>query len=535
MLLTLLAGAAPRKSVTAALDDPAFFELWWQWAGEGRMVWLLLALVVMMILLRTAPVSRRAQPAAKVRLPITLVALHIVTLTCAAIVKVAGYSPETWLVAAFAFELFAVVAIVSIAAFRAILPRVGLELPRILIDIITGATVIIAMIAIGKRAGFSVAGLITTSAVLTAVVGFALQDTLGNMMGGIALQLDRSINVGDWIVLGTGMPPGRVTEIRWRYTAIETQSWTTIIIPNSMLMKGQVTVLGRRQGAPVLLRRDVDFHVDFATAPGVVIDVVRRALLANPVARMASDPPVQVLYFGVRESINIYKVRYWLNDLAVDDPTDAEVRHRVFYALGRAGLSFSIPAQTVLLTSQDAAHAQRRDDAELSRRLAALARVDLLAMLGDDERGRLATRLEYAPFGRGEAMTREGALDDGLYMIVSGEASVQIGADGLEVARLQAGQFFGEMSLMTGEKRSATVVAMTDVVTYRLDKEAFEELMRSRPEISETVAEILAERRMRLDAARDQMDDGARSRKRQSTKQDILGRIRGFFNVGDWR
>jgi len=264
-----------------------------------------------------------------------------------------------------------------------------------------------------------------------------------------------------------------------------------------------------------------------------VIEAVRDSLVANPVPKMAENPQLQVLFFGVRDSVAWYRARYWLTDLAADDPTDSEVRTRIFYALRRAGIGFSIPAQTVFVSSDDEAKKQRHTERELGRRAAAIARVDLFDVLGDDERRQLAASLHYAPFARGEAMTREGAIDDGLFMIVEGEASVRIGGlDGEEVARLRAGQFFGEMSLMTGEKRSATVIAATDVVTYRLDKPAFEELVRSRPEIAEAVAELLTERRESLEAARDRLDEAARVRRRMSTKHDILGRIRGFFNLG---
>ena len=131
-------------------------------------------------------------------------------------------------------------------------------------------------------------------------------------------------------------------------------------------------------------------------------------------------------------------------------------------------------------------------------------------------------------------MTREGDADDGLYMIVEGIAAVEISTpEGpVEVARLGAGQFFGEMSLMTGEKRSATVVAATDMLTYRLDKRAFEELIRSRPMIADAVAEVLAERKVGLDAARESFDEGTTRRRHDTAKIDILGRIRGFFNLG---
>ncbi len=263
--------------------------------------------------------------------------------------------------------------------------------------------------------------------------------------------------------------------------------------------------------------------------------LTRAALLADPPKLMARVPEAQVLYWGVRESVNLYRVRYWLTDLAVDDVTDAEVRTRVFYALQRASISLSIPAQTVFFAAQDESRAERHAERERARRIGAIARVDLLSMLADDERAQLAQRLHFAPFSRGERMTREGDADDGLYMIVEGSAAVQISTpEGpVEVARLGAGQFFGEMSLMTGEKRSATVVAATDMVTYRLDKRAFEEMIQSRPAIADAVAELLTARKEGLDAARGSADDAAtRARRRQSTKLDILGRIRGFFNLG---
>lgn len=514
--------------------EPGFFDLLARAALDGPTPWVLAALVAMVVAVSRLPAGRRPS----MKLPIALLLLHAITTTAGAAATAAGYAAQTYWIAAYALELFAGVAAVSVLVFRVTVPQLGWRVPRILIDIVTAIAVIVALIAVGKRAGLSLAGLITTSAVLTAVLGFALQDTLGNIMGGIALQLDQSIDVGDWISLGPGTPPGKVVEIRWRYTAIETHAWTTILIPNSQLVKGTVTVLGRRQGEPHRVRRDVDFYVEVAVPPGEVIEAVHAALVADPVANMVTEPPVQVLLYGVAEGRGWYKVRYWLIDIGVDDPTDAAVRARVWYALRRAGHGFSIPAQHLLVTAQDEAHLQRRDDRELRRRLDAIARVDLLASLDEEERRQLAGRLRDAPFRAGEAMTREGDADDGgLFVIVAGRAAVRIGAGATarEVAQLGPGQFFGEMSLMTGEKRSATVVALTDVVTYRIDKVAFEALVRSRPEIADDIADLLAERRSRLLEAREASDDLSRSGVRARTKNDILGRIRGFFNLGAGR
>ena len=472
----------------------------------------------------------------------TLLFGHVVALTIATGQHSFGYDPTIAEVVSFAFAALAGMSIGMTMLFRALLPRVGFTLPRILLDLLTAFGVIIVFIAVGRRAGFSVAGLITTSAVLTAVIGFSLQDTLGNVMGGLSLQLDKSIAVGDWVTLGPGQANGRVTEIRWRYTAIETRNGDTAIIPNGSLVKSQITILGgRARGGALVTRRQIEFFVDFRWSPIEVIEAVESALRKDPVARMNQEPPPQALFMGVRDSYAQYVVRYWLNDLAVDDPTDSAVRTRVWFALRRAGISMSIPASSIFLTHENPERETRKVERELDQRLRALEKVDLFSGLPPKLKRRLADQLEFTPFATGEAVTKEGDTDDGLYMIVEGEAIVRIGGsgrpttssgfdDGRDVARLGPGQFFGEMSLMTGEARTATVIAASELLCYRMNKPAFQEILQDTPTIADQIAEVLVMRRTALSAARDERDE-VRKKRHETAKQDLLGRIRGFFGL----
>jgi small-conductance mechanosensitive channel/CRP-like cAMP-binding protein len=462
----------------------------------------------------------------------SLVAGHLVAVLVGAVQRHYGYDAQIASVVSLALILLASVTIGITLVFRLLLPRVGFMLPRIMIDLVTAVCTLVVMIIVGKRAGFSVAGLITTSAVLTAVIGFSLQDTLGNVMGGLSLQLDKSVAVGDWITLGTGQPTGRVTEIRWRYTAIETRNWETVIIPNGVLVKSQVTILGRRAGEPIQLRRHLEFFVDFRTSPTDVITACEAALRATSLPAMATTPAPQVLFFGVRDSFAVYAVRYWLRDLNVDESTDSAVRVRVWFALKRASIALSIPAQSMFLTVENAERAQRKASEDLAQRLAALNTVDLFRGLSEATREMLAEALTRMPFAAGEAVTREGDSDDGLYMLVDGEAAVRIGNAGAEreVARLRAGQFFGEMSLMTGESRTATVIAATDLVTYRVAKPAFQKVLQETPGLAEQIADVLVERRTALNAAQNERDDARRTRI-ENARKDLVGKIRGFFGL----
>ncbi len=495
------------------------------WAARTPLV--LVAFLVARVLVRSAP-----RPVEKYHLRAagTLLIGHIVALTIGVAQHAYGYEGNVAEVTAFAFEALCVLIIGITAVFRALLPRVGFVLPRILIDLLTAIGIVLVFIGVGRRAGFSVAGLITTSAVLTAVIGFSLQDTLGNMMGGLSIQLDKSVSVGDWVTVN-GVH-GRVTEIRWRYAAIETRNWDTVIVPNGVLVKSQVTIMGRRQGWPPMQRRHIDFFVDFRSAPTTVTSSVLTAVRNDPVANMAREPVPQVLFMGVRDSYAHYQARYWLDDLNADDPTDSAVRTRIWFALRRAGIAMSIPASSVFLTHESPERELRKADREREQRMRALAKVDLFDHISDDQRGNLADHLQFTPFAAGEAITREGESDDGLFMIVEGEAVVRIGKgrEERDVARLAPGQFFGEMSLMTGEARTATVIAATDLVCYRVSKDAFHAVLTESPSIAEAVAEVLATRKSALDAARDEHDSDRKNRM-ETVKRDLASRIRGFFGL----
>ncbi len=416
--------------------------------------------------------------------------------------------------------------------FDAILPRLRVTLPRIVQDVAVAALAALTALATASHAGMNLSGLIATSAVLTAVIGFSLQDTLGNVMGGLFLQVDNSISVGDFIKLGE--LSGKVVEIRWRYTAVETSNGDTAIIPNSALMKTQVLVLGRNARGRKHQRRQLYFNVDFRRQPNQVIDAVAGALVGRKIPHVAEEPAPSVILVDFGDSYARYCVRYWLTDIAADLPTDSLVRSFIFSALKRAGISLAVPAsaQFVIENSNERSAAQLREEAEA--RCAALKRVDLFGCLSEDERAQLADSLHFAPFARGEVITRQGTEAHWLYLITHGSVAVRLaGADGLEkeIARLGAGDFFGEMSLLTGKPRSTTVVALDEVRSFRLGTSSFQDVVARRPELAESFAEILARRRSELVAAREGLDGEASARRLAADRKDLVSSIRRFFDL----
>jgi cAMP-binding proteins - catabolite gene activator and regulatory subunit of cAMP-dependent protein kinases len=300
-------------------------------------------------------------------------------------------------------------------------------------------------------------------------------------------------------------------------------------------MKSQVVVLGRRAGSPRQHRQWVHFNVDFRYSPPDVIEAVQSALRAEPIPNIARTPQPDCILLDFKESYAHYAVRYWLTDLAADDPTNSVVRTRIYFALRRVDIPFSIPAHSIFVTEEDANRQQRESTQELADRSKALSRVELFATLTDEERRELAAGLKYAPFVRGEAMTRQGAEAHWLYLISKGDAEVRVTVDGSKssehVATLTDGDFFGEMGLMTGAPRSATVIALTDIECYRLDKETFQATLKSRPKIAEDISNILARRRVELEATREGLTDETKKRRMRAHQSDLLKRIQNFFTL----
>ncbi len=469
--------------------------------------------------------------AASIRLAVRLFLLAIVLMGTAAAAPSSVVGRVAYWGGLFSGSV-ALMTLASVFIFDLFLTRFAhVEAPRILRDLVVGAGYFLVVLALLRHGGVSLSNLITTSAIASAVIAFSLQDTLGNVMAGMALQLEETIHIGDWVKIDQNT--GRVTEIRWRYTAIETRNWDTVVIPNSALLKSQVILLGRRSGAPVQHRQWVYFNVDFRVPPTDVIRAVTEALTAEPLENVAAAPSPNCVLMDFKESYFQYAVRYWLTNLAVDDPTDSRMRTIIYFALKRAGIPLSIPAWKQFMVAEGDEHERASQQREMQRRLAALASVDLFRELTGEEKRMLAERLHFAPFTKGEVITRQGADAHWLYILTRGAAEVVIMEEGVQrdVAKLDAGQFFGEMSLMTGAPRSASVVALEDTTCYRLDKDAFCGIVQQRPEIAEHVSQIMAERMVDLDAARGNLSDEVRERRMHAAQSDLKARIRAFFGL----
>lgn len=502
----------------------------------GTLLLTIVVVVAAFLVNRFAPKKRR-----HVRRAVVLLLLFLLATAGAYVLGRAGMSAAQSLrTVAELCGIFTTVTVAGVIVFYLVLPALRVDLATIVIDLSMGAAYLVSAFVVMRRAGVDLSGIVTTSAVVTGILALSLQTTLGNVIGGVALQLDSSVRVGDWIQLENGKQ-GRVREIRWRHTVIETRDWDTIVVPNASLLAANILILGKREGAPLQHRMWVYFNVDFRHSPSDVIEAVEAALHSAPIDGVAAEPKPNCVCMDFardnRDSFGYYAVRYWLKDMARDDPTSSKVRERLYAALKRAGIPLAVPAAQIWVEQDSEARRERKHKRELARRLKALEAVEFLKVLREDELAAVAEGLLYAPFAAGETVTRQGAIAHWLYIVADGAVEVRVASKGGEqtVAEIKAPGFFGEQGLMTGEPRNATIVAKTDVECYRLDKETFEKIVAERPEAATEVADVLAKRRVELEAVRDHLDAAARQSRLAAEKSKLLATIQRFFGLDEER
>ncbi|MBE9609290.1 mechanosensitive ion channel family protein [Chitinilyticum piscinae] len=416
--------------------------------------------------------------------------------------------------------------LIGLVLFRVLLPLLHYRPLRIAEDMALLAAYAVWLMLRLREAGLDLSQLVTTSAVMTAVLAFSMQDTLGNILSGIALQADQSLRLGQWVKAGEFS--GRVSQIGWRSTQLETRSGETVVIPNGWLMKNAFVVLGRQVGEQSAWRRNIALELDAALAPARIIAVTEQALADTSIEGVASEPPPSTVLMGSQEGVAHYVVRYWLTRFQADDLTDSHVRAHLLAALGRQGIAPLARRQFELLNRQPDAQAQL-SPTELHNRCAALQRIELFASLSEQERIQLAEELLYAPFEKGDVITRQGAVAHWLYILTFG--TVEIWLDyGHPQARmlgtLGEGEIFGEMGMMTGAPRMATVVAASYVECYRLDRKGFQAILAARPELAESISQVLSHRQQA-----NANHTAAASANAVSAHGELLARIRHFFGL----
>jgi potassium efflux system protein len=356
-----------------------------------------------------------------------------------------------------------------------------------------------------------------TGGAVALIVGLALQETLGNLFSGIALHLEDSFEIGD--VIRSGDFTGVVEGTRWRGTRIRTFNNNIVIIPNSLLARERVEVFPHSNPNARVLSVGIDYHVP----PSTAIDVLTQA--ASHVDGVSREMPCIARVAAFADFAVTYEIKYYTRDYSLRDRIDAEIRRAVWYALRRNGITVPFPIRSYQRYTPPAAADHQLSQDDLIERL---RKVDILSPVSDSGLEMIAGAARFHVYSRGESILRRGAAGDSLFVMHQGTVSVRVADDTVagrhEVAQLGPGAVFGEMALLTGQARTADVIALSEVIAIEIGKDALDPVLHEHPELAEAMTAKVMERREMLEAMR--------NASREEVEKTIISKIKAYFGLG---
>lgn len=376
------------------------------------------------------------------------------------------------------------------------------------------ALIIVGLISLRLVMGINVIALVAIPTALTAIIGFALQDTIKRFFAG--LTLGELVRVGDWVCVAGR--EGRVLNVDLSYLSILTREEYLVMIPNNVVL--QEHIVNYHKPTP-RHARTATVNIGYGMPPLEAQKILQDA--AKAVSGVLHDPAPRVFISAFKDTAIEYRVMYWMDEHGNGPETEGQVLAYVWYALKRQGFEMPVvpmPAQ------------ERQAAAYRERILTALQHIDFLSVLSPEDMKGLAEQVTTRLYLPGEVVIHQGEEGSELFFILEGEAEVLVGEDpDSALTTLKPLQCFGEMSFLTGERRSATIVAHTRLEVLVLNKDAVARALKNNPALVERMSQILVERKSGLVKFKEQVAHRKVGHEHDDQARTLGARIREFFGI----
>src|SRR6266404_5116411 len=399
-------------------------------------------------------------------------------------------------------------------------------IPNFLREVVGGIIFLIAFLFVlssGYHAEAQLKGLLAGSGIVAIIIGFAGQNFFAGIIGGISIQINRPYKVGDWLQVGERF--AEVREINWRSTRLCTNDNIYLDIPNNEMVSHQIVNL---HYPTELHAMRIRVGVEYKNPPNVVKEALYRA--AQGAKNVVPNPPVKVFLVDFADYAVVYEIKFYMGNHSRINETNDAVRTNVWYELKRRGITIPFPIRTLQVQRKAALPVQE----EKAEALSILRAEPLFESLSEEQLNHVVQEARLKLFGRGEPVIEEGAEGDSMFVMLRGAANVFVSKNGsrIRVATLGEGDCFGEMSLLTGEPRSATVRADGDCYVMEIGKPVMAELLRDAPSYLEKLSELLAQRKMETEGIlKEAPNTGEQVLKQRQYTATFLNRLRTFFEL----
>lgn len=398
------------------------------------------------------------------------------------------------------------------------------------------AAVVVFMVAITAIVGLvfdqSVTAFLATMGAGSVILGLALRNLFADIFTGLAINIDRSFVIGDWVQVNevAGVVIGQIAEIGWRCTSLITEEKTNVVIPNGILGIERMINITRPLEST---RFEVKVTVEYSVSPERVKRVLLAALQSLDEIQGFDASKKPVVLIKDTSSLGVeYLLRYWIRPWNPISPTSAQdiVLLSVLKNLHIAGIALAYPKTDIYTARMPARQFDGHNQSDL---VALLANTQLFRPLSHDDLVDISAHMKRMHLSAGETLIRQGDEGQSLYILIEGLLDVHIEVDGGQrhLGRTIAGDSIGEMSLLTGERRSATIRTVTESVVYEVDKQALSRIMERRPVLMEILSQTLAERQLGSELATIENGLKDNAERVDNFARQIMTRMRSFFDI----
>jgi len=411
--------------------------------------------------------------------------------------------------------------------------RLGYPPPKLLKNIVTAIIILtIALSIFGFVLNAPISGLIAGSSVLAAVIGLAVTRMIADVFSGVALSVERAYSLGDWLEIEMRSRPGssiagKVVEINWRATRLQTNADEIVVIPNSDLARTKFINFSAPEKH---YRAEVQVPLSHSVPPERAKRILMAALLNTPGIMKEPKPDIVLRKFDPRGVI--WALWFYVDDYAKNNQMLKAVQENVLKHLQVAGIDLSYNR-----VDQRLLPAKRDREIQGPAKTELLKRIEFFTIMDEQHLARIAGAMEKREFDAKEFIVTQGEAGDSLFIVEEGLVNVLVkDAKGKNkwVAHIQPGGFFGEMALLTGEPRTASIQAATEVLCHEIDKEDLLPIFQEAPELLEKISEMMAARKLQLRKAKKDSGEKADAEEQDKTSNWLLEKMRNFFGIKLW-
>ena len=373
-------------------------------------------------------------------------------------------------------------------------------------------------------------------------IGFGLQELTKNFVSGLTVLFERKIKVGDFIeFIEFDRMQGYVREISTRSTIIRTKDGADVVVPNSQLVENRLINWSYES---FVARIHIPVGVAYGSDPVLVTEALLESAYME--ATVVQNPPPQVIFMGFGDNALNFELLVWINPIDEHPQIRSSLNFIIEYNLRQHNIKIPFPQRDLWLRNPEVLGLNQdlvKDSKSISTSSSSISsnlsiknllkKVSFFSNFNDIELRKLIEIGYRKTLSESEILFYENEASDAFYIILSGSVEVFVAKLNKHLTNLEQGDFFGELSLILGMPRTATVKARENTILFCINKYNFKQLLQKQPELYKIIVKALTQRKNELEQRQKQLRELGLIDEEEDNNNPIIwvqNRLKKLFN-----